>query len=100
MKPGHLREIDRANDVYIVQDERLFAAVLEKKTGGFLQSAAGIKQHILARHFDSRAEIVVGLQIVDDNVREMMRVDNYLADSSVTQARQRDFQHCTPTDFH
>ena len=46
VKPHHAPEIDGADDIDVVQDERLLQARIgiEKEMGGLLQAAAGVEQ--------------------------------------------------------
>ena len=71
VKLHHAPQIDRADDIDIVQNERLFASrTLKKKMRGLFQAAAGIEQDLFARDFNPHAEIVVRLQIIDEPCRQ------------------------------
>src|SRR3989442_5456717 len=77
------------------------AGIFEKKPGGFFQAAAGVeKQIVFAGDFDVHAEIVFGLQIADDHVREVMEVDDDFADAEGAQAGQSGFEQRAPVDFN
>src|SRR5437899_5196398 len=77
------------------------AGVFEKKPGGFFQAAAGVeKQIVFAGDFDVHAEIVFGLQIADDHVREVMEVDDDFADAEGAQAGKSDFEQRATVDFN
>ena len=94
MKPHHAGEIDGADDIDIVHDERLLRtrAALEKEPCGMFQAATGVKQNFLARQFNPHAEVVVGPQVLDDHVGVVMGVDNDLAHAESSQAAESDFQ--------
>ena len=98
----HAPEINRAEDVDIVQNERLFGAagILEKKASGFLQAAAGVQQDLLARNFNAHAEVIVAPQIGDDHIGKVMHVDNHFANPKGVQTRERDLQHGAAGDFY
>jgi hypothetical protein len=101
MKLSHFSEIDSADHIDVMHEERRWAArVLKKKPGGLFQSATGIQQHVFARHFNSKAEMVMGLQIVDNHVREVVRIDNHLANAKLTQARECDFEQRAAAELH
>src|SRR2546425_8310592 len=77
------------------------AGIFEKKPGGFFQAAAGVeKQIVFAGDFDVHAEIVFGLQIADDHVREVMEVDDNFADAEGAQAGKSDFEQRATVDFN
>ena len=90
MKLHHAPEINRADDIDIVQNERLFRAVgiLEEKIGGLFQSAAGVEQDLFARDFNTHAEVIVRFQILDNHVGEVMDVDDHFADSESARKRE------------
>src|SRR5713101_5826935 len=90
----HAYEIDVADDVDVVQEERLIqtAGILEEKPGGFFQAAAGVEQEILAGDFDAHAKVGAGLQIIDNHVGEVMDVDNHFSDAKGAQPGEGDFE--------
>src|SRR5580693_1012442 len=61
MKLHHAPEINRADDIDIVQNERLFRGVgiLEEKIGSPFQAAASVEQDLLTRDFNTHAEVSV-----------------------------------------
>jgi hypothetical protein len=79
----HAAKVDRADDIHVVQQEGLVHVrlILQEKPGCLLQAAAGIEQDVFAGNFDAHAEIVFFLQIVYKHVREVVNVDDDLADS-------------------
>src|SRR5208337_4681271 len=92
MKFHHAAEIDRADDIDIVQNERLFKTIgiLEEKIGSLFQSAAGVEQNLLARDFDAHAKVMVRFQIVENHVGKVMHIDNDLANPIGAQAGKCD----------
>src|ERR1700683_1289876 len=59
--PYHPPQINGADHVDIVQNERFlhWACVIEEEPSGFFYPAASVEQNILARQFDSHAEVVI-----------------------------------------
>ena len=56
----HLGEIDGAEDIDVVDDERFVLSallVLKEKPGSFLEAAAGVEQNIFAGDFNAHAEV-------------------------------------------
>ena len=101
MKPYHSIEIDRADDIDVVQNEWLLQATgIKKEMSGLLQAATSVKQDILARDFDMHAKIVIGLQVLDHLLREVMCIDDYLVHAEGAQAREGDLQHRAAGDFY
>ena len=49
VEPQHLTQVDRADDIDIMQDEGVIMSVLEKEPARFLQSATGIEQAAMTR---------------------------------------------------
>ncbi len=100
----HAAEIDVADNIDVVKEERLVdligivtfgvaaSGILEEKPGGFFQAAAGVQQNVFAGDFDTHAEVVVGFQIVDDQIGEVMDVDDDFGDAERAQARESDFE--------
>ncbi len=114
----HAAEVDGADDVDVVKDERLSKrvasgewrvasynrcgthGVFEEEPGGFFQAAAGVEQEIVfARDFNAHAEVVFGFQVVGDLVRKVMDIDDDFVDAKGTQAREGDFEQRTTGDF-
>ena len=61
VKLRHAAKIDRADDVDVVQNERLFGGprILQEEVSGFFQAAAGIEQNVIfAGNLDAHAEIL------------------------------------------
>src|SRR5438105_13023113 len=102
MKFDHAPEIDRADHIDIVHKERLSAPrrILKKKIRGFLQPAAGVEQHLLARHLNPHAEVIIRLQTLDNHVRKVMYVDDHLANTKGSQARESYFQERAAGNLH
>src|SRR5579864_1956426 len=102
MKRQHTREVDRADDVDIVEQERfLTLAVLKEEPFGLLQSAAGIEQDIVfARDLNTHSEVVVILQVIDNHVGEVMHVDDYVLDSEGGETAKGDLQQRVPGNFY
>src|SRR6266446_6117641 len=57
----HAGEVDVADDVDVVEEERLIetGGIFEEEPGGFFQAAAGVEENVFARDFDAHAEVVV-----------------------------------------
>src|SRR5579864_6758541 len=102
MKFHHAREINRADDIDVVQKEGFFQAdrLLDKKISGLFQAAAGIEQDLLAGDRNIHLKILVAFQVVDDHSGEMMRVDNYVSYPSAAQPGERDLQQSAAGDFY
>src|ERR1700690_471247 len=102
MKFGHAQQINRAEHVDVVHNEGFFKAgrIFEEKMRSFLQAAASVKQHILARDFNTHAEVVVRLQILRDHGSEMMHIDNHFADAKRAEAGKRDLQQRAAVEFY
>lgn len=79
MEGEHSREVDVADDVNVVQDEWLVG--IFEEPGGLFQSATGVEQNVFARDCDLDAEIIVGGEVVDEAVGEVMRVNDYFVDA-------------------
>ena len=74
--------------------------MVEEKPGGFFQAATGVQQEIVfAGDFDAHAEIVVGFQVVDNHVGEVMDVDDDFGDAEGAQAGESDFEQRAAIDF-
>jgi CubicO group peptidase (beta-lactamase class C family) len=56
MRLRHFFEVDGADNVHVVQQERSVAPACQKKPGGPFQPAAGIEQQIFPGHFDPQAQ--------------------------------------------
>ncbi len=89
MELHHASKIDRADDIDIVQNERL---VVREEPGGLLQAAAGIEQELLARNFDTHAEVIVLFEIGLDHVGEMVHVDDHFGYAEKAQTGECDFE--------
>src|SRR5690242_7389720 len=70
----HTLEIDRADYVHVVKNE--WPGLVLEKPSSFLQAAAGIEQNILTRDLNAHAEILIGLQVVNDLICKVMDVDD------------------------
>src|SRR5882724_2067277 len=71
-------KINCADDVHVVQDERLVQSVgiLEKEPARFLQAAAGVEQQFFAGDFHLQAEIIFCFQVLNYQVGKMVHVDD------------------------
>src|SRR5271157_2164964 len=94
VEPHHAPEIDGAEDIDVVQNKGFLQtpAGPKKEMRGLLQAAAGVKQLLLARDFNAHAEVIVGLQVIDDHLRVVMRVDNRLVYAKGAQTQERNLQ--------
>ena len=101
VKPHHAPQIDGADDIHVVQNERL----LQTRSESRKKWAAFFKPPPVSSRISSRetsilhAEIVVGFQIIDNHVREVMRIDNHLAHAKGAQAGEGDLQQRTAGNF-
>src|SRR5437879_4347053 len=86
----HPSQINRADDVDVVQNE--WPRLITKEISGLLQATAGVEQNLFARDFDAHAEIIVLLQILQNHVGKVMRIDDHFDDSKSPQAEESDFQ--------
>jgi len=59
----------------------------------------GVEQHIFARNFNTHPEIIMGLQILDDQIRKVMHVDDDFADTEGPQASEGNFEEGAPGEF-
>jgi hypothetical protein len=100
VKADHARKIDGAEDINVVDDEGLSRAFagLQEKPGGFLEAAAGVEQNLLARDFNAHAEVLVGMEVIDDFVGEMMDVENDFANAEDAQAAEGELKESTAGD--
>ena len=91
---GQAREIEVAEDIDVVQEERLLRACggIEKERRGVLQATAGVQQLLFARDFDVHAEVAVGFEVLDDHNRVVMDVDDDIAHAESAQAEEGDLQ--------
>src|SRR5439155_15207957 len=98
----HAAEINRADDIHIMQNERLLkpVGILEEEPGGLLQAPTCVQQNLLARDFNADAEVIVGFQIFENQIGQVMDVDDHLADPKAAQAAQRDLKQRAASDFH
>src|SRR5208282_4356617 len=90
----HASQVDRADDIDIVQNEGLIqrAGVLQKEMSRLFQSAASVEQDLLTRDFNAHAEVVVRFQVIKDHVGKMMHIDDDLANAKFAQAGKRDLE--------
>ena len=98
---AHAAEINGADDVDVVEEERLVetSGIVEEKPGGFFQAAAGVQQNVFAGDFDAHVEVFVGFQIVDDLVGEVVDVDDGFGDAEGAQAGESDFEKGVAGEF-
>ena len=80
MKIRHAVQIDRRNDIDVMQDER-FIRIAAEKPARLFQTASGVQQDFFARDFNVHAEIVIGFQIIDNHAGKMMHIHNHVADA-------------------
>ncbi len=93
MKAHHAPQVDRADDIDVVQDKGLFVTPAgRKEMRGILQAAAGVQQLLLARDFNPHAEVIVGPQVIGDHPGVVVRVDDHLAHAKRTQAAEGNLQ--------
>ncbi len=87
-------EVDCADNIHVVKNERLIQAVgiLEKEPACLFQAAAGVEQELFARNFHLEAEIVVGFQILNHQVGEVVHVDDDFAHAECSKAGERQLQ--------
>jgi hypothetical protein len=102
MELHHTPEINRANDIDVVQQEWSFKTdrMLEKKTGCVFQAAARIEQDLLAGDHNVHTKILVVFQVVQNHPGEMMHVDNYVFYAGGAQPGERDLKQGATSDFH
>src|SRR5207247_2152541 len=102
MELDHAPEIDGADDIDVVQNERLSQAIriLEKEPTGSFQASACIEQDLLAGNFDAHAEVIVRPQIIENHAGQVMHIDDHFADSEGSQAGERDLQQGAAGDVH
>jgi len=83
MNLRHAPEVNRADDIDIVQNKRFVKTlgVLKKKVGGLFKATARVEQDLLARDFNTQAEIVVRFEILKNHVGEVMHVNDHLANA-------------------
>ena len=75
--------------------------IFEEEPGRFFEAAAGVEQPIVfARNLDAHAKVVVGFQVVDDHIREMMDVGDDFVDPEGAEAHEGDFKKGAAGDFH
>ena len=100
VKADHARKIDGAEDIDVVDDERLLRAFagFQEKPGGFLEATAGIEQDLLAGDFNTHAEVAIGLEVIEDFVGEVMDIENDFADAEGTQAAEGELKESTAGD--
>src|SRR6202011_3265569 len=68
--------------------------------GRLFQASAGVEQDLLARDFNTHAEVFVCFQILENHFGKVMHVENHLANSKDAQARECDLQQRAASDFH
>jgi hypothetical protein len=97
----HTPQIDVTDDVDVVEEEGLVetARVFQEKPGGIFQASAGIEQNVFARNFDAHAKVIVGFQIVDDHVGEMMDIDDDFGNAGGAEAKEGDFEKSAAGEF-
>jgi hypothetical protein len=94
VKLDHALQVDGAENIYVMEDERIIESVrvVEKKPGGFFKAPASIEQNVLARQLDAHAKILIRFEIFGNHFGEVMNVDNHLVDSALPQAFQRELE--------
>src|SRR6185295_5209824 len=102
MKFHHAPEINRAENIDVVQNEGLIQTVriVEKEPRCFPETAAGIQQNLLARDFNSHSEIILRFQIIGNHVGKMVHIHNDFAYSRIAQPPERDLQKRTAGNLH
>ena len=97
----HAGEINVADDVDVVEKEGLAEAsgIFEEKPGSLFQASAGVEQDFFTGNFDAEAEILVGFQVGDDHVGEVVDVDDGFGDAESAQAGEGDFEKGAAREF-
>jgi len=97
----HLREVDGADDVDVVEEEGFVetARVFEEKPGGLFEAAAGVEEDVFAGDFDAKPEIIFGVEIVEDLVGEMVDVEDEFGDALGAEAGDGDFEEGAAGEF-
>src|SRR5579863_8298354 len=95
-------QINRTDDVHVVQQERLgsVSLVFQKKPGSLFQAATSVQQHILAGYFNPHSKTLASFQIVDHHVREVVDINDSFGHAERLQTRERNFQQRSTSDFH
>ena len=65
-----------------------------------LEAAAGVEQDLFAGDFDVHAEVLVGAEIFDDHVGEVMGIDDDFVNAEGAQAGERDLEQCAAGDLN
>src|SRR5690242_6721129 len=97
MELDHAREINGADYIHVVKDQRLFRIL--KEPSGFFQSATGIEEDVLARDGDVHVEVVVGREVLDYEICKIMNIDDGVANAKLLESRQRNLKQCAAAKF-
>jgi len=94
VKADHARKINGAEDIDVVDDEWLLCAFagLQQKPSGFFKAATGVEQDLFARNFNTHAEVVVGLQVINNPIREVMDIENHFIDTEGAQTAEGELE--------
>ena len=97
----HAGEINVADDVDVVEKEGLVEAsgIFEEKPGSLFQASSGVEQDFFTGDFDAKAEILVGFQVGDDHVGEVVDVDDGFGDAKSAQVGKGDFEEGAAGEF-
>src|SRR5579862_625511 len=79
MELRHTRQIDRADYINVVQDERFLCSIFKEEPRCLLQSPTCIEQSLLTRNLNPHSKIVPALQVVHHQIGKMMGVDDHFA---------------------
>ena len=79
----HAGEVDGADNVDVVEEEGFVllsgvgaGGIFEEEPSGFFEAAAGVQQNVFAGDFDAHAKVLVGFQVVDDQISKVVNVDD------------------------
>src|SRR5690242_20670082 len=102
MKFHEALKINCADNIHVVKNEGLVQAVriLQKEPTRLFQATASVEQKLFARNLHLQAEIVLGFQVLDYQVGEVVHVDNKLAHSKRRESRKCDFQQRAAAYFN
>jgi hypothetical protein len=102
MEVEHAPEINRADDINVMQKERLCEAieVFAKKISGLFQPATRVEQYLLARNPDVHTKVSVSREVIFDHLRKVVDVDDHVHDVEGSQPSQGDLKQRSTGNFH
>jgi hypothetical protein len=65
-----------------------------------LDAAAGVEQDLFVRDLDLHAEIVLRTQILGDQIREVMSIDDDFVNAEVAEAHECELKHGSAGNFN